>query len=250
MPNKPIKTHYLVPDWPAVKTVHAVTTVRQGGVSQAPYASFNLADHVGDAPASVQHNRRLLDQQLKLPSSPYWLNQVHGRDVVEAGVSATPVSADASCATKTGVVCAVLTADCLPVLFCDVAGQCVAAAHAGWRGLARGVLEATVSAMPVAPTRLLAWLGPAIGADAFEVGEDVRQVFLRHHAQADACFVAASKGKWMADIYGLAQLRLQAMGVSQVFGGGFCTYADDQRFFSYRRDTVTGRMASLIWLTN
>lgn len=244
-----MKKNYLEPDWPAAKTVHAVTTARHGGVSQAPYASFNLADHVGDSPASVRHNRALLDQQLELPSSPHWLDQVHGSVVVEAGLSAGSVSADAAYATKTGIVCAVLTADCLPVLFCDVAGQCVAAAHAGWRGLATGVLEATVSAMPVAPTRLLAWMGPAIGAGAFEVGEEVRQVFLRHNTQADACFVPVSEGKWRADIYGLAQLRLQAMGVRQIFGGGFCTFEDDQRFFSYRREGVTGRMASLIWLT-
>ena len=243
-----MSANYLKPDWPAPAHVHAFTTTRRGGVSQAPYSALNLADHVGDSPQSVAQNRHLLVEQLQLPSPPYWLNQVHGSVVVEVDEANKPATADASFSDKKASVCAVMTADCLPVLFCDMAGRCVAAAHAGWRGLAVGVLEATVSAMPVTPARLLAWLGPAIGSEAFEVGDDVRQVFLDRHRAADFCFQPVSKGKWLADIYGLARLRLETAGVTRIYGGGLCTFQEAQRFYSYRRDGVTGRMVSMIWM--
>lgn len=241
---------FLVPDWPVPGRVKAVVTTRKGGVSGGAYDSFNLASHVGDDPAAVVRNRAAL--RAILPGEPFWLEQVHGTEVVmpEAGSwGHVPPDADASCTRRSGAVCVVMTADCLPVLFCDDAGSVVAAAHAGWRGLCAGILERTVDAMGVAPERLHAWLGPAIGAEAFEVGDEVRTAFLREDAGAAAAFtVGKVQGKWLADLYLLARLRLARAGVVRVFGGGFCTYADAERFYSYRRDRVTGRMASLIWL--
>lgn len=248
---------WIVPDWPAPAGVHAVMTSRAGGVSLAPYASFNPASHVGDDPAAVAQNRARLRREL--PAEPLWLNQVHGVAVAEFGAEAslpgTPPEADASVARQPGQVCAVLTADCLPVLFCDAAGTVVGAAHAGWRGLMAGVLEATVTAMGAPPERTLAWLGAAIGPHAFEVGEEVREAFVSRHPLTAIAFRPALAGtfdraprKWMADIYTLARIRLAAMGVTQVFGGGLCTLSDATRFYSYRRDGRTGRMASLIWL--
>lgn len=220
-------------------------TTREGGVSQAPWSSFNLGDHVGDEPAHVAANRARLRE--RLPDDPVWLRQVHGATVVEAGSG--EVEADAVLARQPGRVCAVLTADCLPVLFCDRAGSVVAAAHAGWRGLAGGVLEATVGAMQVPPAEIIAWMGAAIGPQAFEVGDEVKQAFVAQHPEAAAAFVPkAEPGKWLADIYQLARIRLRHAGVQAVFGGGLCTHADRERFFSYRRDGVTGRMAALVWL--
>lgn len=237
----------LTPDWPAPARVRALVTTRRGGVGVAPFDDFNLADHVGDEPARVAANRRLL--RAHLPGEPMWLEQVHGAEVVAGEPEGTPPRADAAFSRTTGSVCAVLTADCLPVLLCDRAGSVVAAAHAGWRGLAAGVLENAVRAMSVAPGNLLAWLGPAIGPDAFEVGEEVRETFVRAQPDARSAFVAGGRrGKWMADLYRLARLRLAASGVSAVYGGGLCTYSDVDRFFSYRRDGRTGRQASLIWL--
>ena len=234
------------PDWPAPANVRALVTTRRGGVSQGPYASLNLGDHVGDDPAAVAHNRALLSAQL--PAGPVWLKQVHGLAVVEADrVSGIP-EGDASVARRPGTVCAVLTADCLPVLLCDQAGTVVGAAHAGWRGLAGGVIEAAVAAMGVAPERQMAWLGPAIGPEAFEVGGEVRDIFMAHDAAAERAFVAHGNGKWLADIYLLAAQRLGRLGVPRVSGGNLCTYRDRERFYSYRRDGATGRMASLIWL--
>jgi YfiH family protein len=238
----------MYPHWPAPAHVKAVSTTRSGGVSQSPYDSLNLADHVGDDRTAVGENRRRLRQREALPAEPLWLNQVHGNRVVDAASGGQQPSADASFSRQPGVVCAVMTADCLPVLFCDRAGSAVAAAHAGWRGLAAGVLEATVDALGVPPGQLLAWLGPAIGPDAFEVGAEVRESFIAEQAQAAAAFVARPNGRWLADLYQLARLRLQAAGVSALYGGGFCTYADRARFYSFRRDRTTGRMASLIWL--
>ncbi len=246
--NTQMTINFIKPDWPAAENVCAFSTTRQGGVSRAPYGSFNLADHVGDSMENVANNRLRLNEQLNLPFQPHWLNQVHGHAVIEAQQTAMPTSADACYAAKSGAVCAVLAADCLPVLFCDTSGTCVAAAHAGWRGLAAGVLEATVSAMPAIPAELIAWLGPAIGPGAFEVGDEVRQVFVAQHGLAEACFRPVTEGKWLADIYALAQLRLKVAGVAGIYGGDFCTFQDEQRFYSYRRDAVTGRMASLIWL--
>ncbi len=238
---------WLRPDWPCAARVHAVSTTRQGGVSLAPWASLNLGDHVGDDPLHVARNRQLLVSQLQLPASPVWLQQVHGARVVDAA-TATDLRADAARTDRPGVVCAVLTADCLPVLLCDRAGTEVAAAHAGWRGLAAGVLEASVAAMRAPPGELLAWFGPAIGPHAFEVGDDVRQVFVDHDARAAQAFKAMTEGHWLADIYLLARQRLESCGITRIFGGGLCTWKDRERFFSYRRDRVTGRMASLIWL--
>lgn len=236
----------IIPDWPAPPNVRAVQTTRIGGVSVEPYASLNLGDHVGDDPAAVAQNRALL--RASLPAGPVWLKQVHGNIVADADRAGGVPDADASLARKPGTVCAVMTADCLPLLLCDEAGTVVAAAHAGWRGLAGGVVEAAVRTMNVAPARLLAWLGPAIGPQAFEVGEDVRQAFLGHYAGAAQAFAPHGDGKWLADIYLLARQRLALLGVARVYGGGLCTYSDSERFYSYRRDGATGRMASLIWL--
>lgn len=239
----------LIPGWPAPGHVQARVTTRRGGVSAAPYASFNLGDHVGDSAAAVAENRSILREIL--PAEPLWLKQVHGSGIVAADQAVGVPEADGSVTRQAGCVCAVLTADCLPVLFCDRRGTVVAAAHAGWRGLAEGVLEAAVAAMAVEPGEILAWLGPAIGPRAFEVGEEVRQIFMAQDSAAALAFVqntSVGAGKWLADIYLLARQRLARVGVRQVFGGDFCTHTDAERFYSYRRDGVTGRMASLIWL--
>lgn len=236
---------WILPDWPAPAKVGARVTTRAGGVSQEPYAELNLAVHVGDAPAAVAENRRLLESSL--PGRPAWLEQVHGAGVVRAGEPG--LCADASFSTEPGLVCAVLTADCLPVLLCDESASVVAAAHAGWRGLAAGVLERTVEAMGVPPGRLLAWLGPAIGPQAFEVGEEVRAAFMAVDPLAAQAFVPGARaGKWQADLFMLARQRLQAIGLKGVWGGGLCTFTDARRFYSYRRDGVTGRFASLVWI--
>ncbi len=238
----------IVPDWPAPARVRAVTTTRHGGVSRGSYRSLNLADHVGDDADDVRRNRLAVQQQLKLSAPPVWLHQIHGNSVLDAANCGEQPSGDASFSRQIGVVCAVLTADCLPVLFCDRQGTRVAAAHAGWRGLAAGVLESTVRALAVDPGQLLAWLGPAIGPGAFEVGGEVRQAFVDWQAGAGRAFVVRENGHWSADLYELARMRLASVGVSAVFGGGFCTFRDRERFYSYRRDGTTGRMASLIWL--
>ena len=240
--------HWITPDWPAPATVRAITTTRAGGVSEGPWASMNPADHVGDAAPAVAANRARLEQRLALPSGPRWLQQVHGNRVMDAADSPVNTAADAIIARSAGRVCAVLTADCLPVLFCDRTGREVAAAHAGWRGLAAGVLEQTVDRMHSPGRELLAWLGPAISAAAYVVGEDVRSLFIRENVAAAAAFRPAGDGGWHADLYALARQRLDGCGVTAVYGGNFCTYRDRERFYSYRRDGVTGRMASLVWL--
>lgn len=236
----------LEPDWPAPARVRACMTTREGGVSASPWTSFNLGDHVGDDPAHVAANRARLRESL--PGEPGWLRQVHSARVVELGRDVDP-EADAAFTRTPGQVCAVLTADCLPVLFCDRAGSVVAAAHAGWRGLANGVLEATVASMGVPPGEILAWLGAAIGPQAFEVGDEVRAAFVSRHPAATAAFVPHAPGKWLADIYALARIRLGSAGVRSIHGGGRCTFTEAETFYSYRRDGVTGRMASLVWLT-
>lgn len=241
---------WIVPDWPAPENVRSLVTTRAGGVSSGAYASLNLGDHVGDDPLAVAENRRRV--AAGLPAPPLWLNQVHGTTVLDAGDSCagqTP-EADAAFARRSGVVCAVMTADCLPVLLCDQSGSVVAAVHAGWRGLRAGVLEQTVAAMACPGQQLLAWLGPAIGPAAFEVGDEVRDAFVAENAQAEAAFTALRPGKCLADIYLLARLALGRVGVTAVYGGNCCTVLDAQRFFSYRRDGATGRMASLIWLAD
>ena len=236
---------WLVPDWPAPAHVRACVTTRNGGVSVEPFASFNLGDHVNDDPQAVAENRRRL--QAALGCQPAWLSQVHGIRVVEAD-PARIHEADASWSATPGVACAILTADCLPVLFCDRAGTRVAAAHAGWRGLANGMLEATLHALECEPDEALAWLGPAIGPQAFEVGPEVREAFLAGYPQAEVAFrPSVNPGKYLADLYQLARIRLAAFGVSAVYGGGWCTWSDP-RFYSYRRAARTGRFASLIWL--
>lgn len=239
---------WLVPDWPAPANVQAGCTTRQGGVSEAPYDSLNLGDHVADSVEAVTANRALLRQHRALPAEPAWLKQVHGIAVADAAAVHDVPEADASFSHSSNVVCAVMTADCLPVLLCDQAGSVVAAAHAGWRGLADGVIEATVMRMGVSASKLMVWLGPAIGPKAFEVGDEVRQQFMAFDAQAAKAFRPGEQGRWLADIYQLARQRLARLGIEQVYGGHYCTYSDAERFYSYRRDGVTGRMASLIWL--
>ncbi len=237
----------IYPDWPAPANVQALQTTRQGGVSVAPYDSLNLGLHVGDDPVRVNRNRQSLAPLM--PSEPVWLEQVHGTVVANADAAGCQIQADACIARQRGSVCVVMTADCLPLLLCDEAGTVVAAVHAGWRGLAAGVIEETVKAMDVAPHKLMAWLGPAIGQHAFEVGEDVRAAFVAHHAQASQAFVPHSHpGKYHADIYLLARQRLNGLGITRVYGGDFCTFHQEIAFFSYRRDGVTGRMGTFIWL--
>ncbi|ENO90188.1 hypothetical protein C666_02980 [Thauera linaloolentis 47Lol = DSM 12138] len=237
----------LRPDWTTPANVRALLTTRAGGCSLAPYDGFNLAKHVGDVPAAVARNRAMLRELL--PAEPVWLSQVHGCAVADAAVADGVLVADAVVAREPGRVCVVMTADCLPVLLCDDDGSVVAAAHAGWRGLAGGVLEATIERMAVAPGRLRAWLGPAIGPDCFEVGDEVREVFVSRDPEAADAFVAApAQGKWMADLFALARRRLKAAGVGHVEGGGVCTVRDPERFYSYRRDGRTGRFASIVWL--
>lgn len=238
----------LLPDWPAPARVRSLQTLRGGGCSPVPWASFNLGDHVGDVPANVACNRGLL--RAALPAEPLWLKQVHGVAVADAGSPFPALEADAAFSRQPGKVCAVMTADCLPVLFCDRAGSVVAAAHAGWRGLVAGVLEATMAQMAVPPGDLLAWLGPAIGARAFEVGDEVRAAFMACDTAAASAFVPAGAGKWQADLYLLARQRLEVAGVQSISGGDRCTVSEPESFFSYRRDGVTGRMASLIWLAD
>jgi polyphenol oxidase len=237
------------PHWPAPRNVRAAATLRTGGVSAAPYDTFNLGAHVGDDAAAVTENRRRLRASLRLPSEPYWLNQVHSDVVVEAHAPASPPQADACIARTPGQVCAVLTADCLPVLFCSRDGDRIAAAHAGWRGLAGGILDSTVGALNLPGSQLLAWLGPCIGPQAFEVDDDVRIAFLARDSQAIAAFTPNERGRWQCDLYRLARLILRQLDVTDVHGGGYCTYTDYERFFSYRRDGRCGRMATLIWTT-
>jgi YfiH family protein len=238
----------LTPEWPAPPQVHAAFTLRSGGVSAAPFDSLNVGTHVGDEAAAVAENRRCLRTQLRLPEEPAWMEQVHGIEVLDLDVprSAAGVAADAAITRRAGPVCAVQVADCLPVLLAARDGSAVAAAHAGWRGLAAGVLEATVRRLAVEPGGLIAWLGPAIGQAHFEVGEEVRRAFLAHDAGAASAFAANSRGRWQGDLAGLARRRLAALGVAD-FGGYWCTYSDASRFFSYRRDGRCGRMAALIW---
>ena len=252
MTTMPSSESLIVPDWPAPRAVRSLLTTRCGGVSRPPYASLNLGDHVGDDRSAVAANRALLRGALAGGGDPRWLEQVHGTRVVDAAACSPndpPLAADASFARDKGVVCAVMTADCLPVLFCDDAGSVVAAAHAGWRGLLAGVLEASVAAMGVPASTLLAYFGPAIGPRAFEVGDEVRAAFVADDATLGVAFQPKQPGKWLADLYLLARLRLNRIGLTRIYGGDFCTFSDADRFFSFRRDGQTGRMASMIWLT-
>ena len=239
----------IVPNWPAPASVRAACTTRTGGVSEGPYNSLNLSTRVGDRDDHVGENRRRLVEHLALPGEPGWLRQCHGTRVADAPEPGGAESEADACVSREPLrICAVLAADCLPVLFCNEAGTVVAAAHAGWRGLVAGVLEATVGALSVPPDSLMAWLGPAIGPGAFEVGPEVRQAFLREQPESEVAFSRRGE-RWLADLYSLARLRLSRVGLGSVHGGGFCTHDDDTRFFSYRRDRQCGRMASLIWLS-
>ena len=240
---------FIHPSWPAPFNVKALQTTRSGGVSVGAFASLNMGAHVNDDPISVAKNRQLLSPYL--PSDPVWVNQVHGVDVIDAATSSCLQNADASFATKSNVVCVTMTADCLPILLCDIKGTVVAAVHAGWRGLCDGVVEAAIAKMQVPVSEILVWLGPAIGPDAFEVGDDVRLQFMQKDAQAALAFKPYGD-KWLGNLYLIARQRLNNLGVTQIYGASvnedFCTYSDKARFFSFRRDNVTGRMASMIWL--
>jgi len=237
----------LRPDWPAPKGVHAASTLRMGGISQAPFAALNLGSHVGDDLHAVEENRRRLQQQLLLPQPPQWLNQVHGTQVIKVPESVIQAAPDADAIWSDGAnrVCAVLTADCLPLLYCSNDGRYIAAAHAGWRGLAAGIVEQTFERLPVKAEQVMVWLGPAIGVEAFQVGAEVVEVFVQQHAEDEVAFTVDGD-RWLMDIYQLAKNRLCRAGVQQIYGGEHCTFSDE-RFFSYRRENQTGRMATLIW---
>lgn len=232
-------------DWPVPENVYAVSTLRAGGISKAPYNSFNLAGHVGDNEFSVAENRNRLRSLLNLPVEPVWLEQIHSNKVVCLDEQLQNLLADASYTFNPGVICAVLTADCLPILLCNESGTKVAAIHAGWRGLLSGIIENTIKALQ--EPHLLAWLGPAIGSESFVVGEEVRSAFCKKSGAFSSAFRVQENNKWLADIYQLSRISFAELGVENVYGGGFCTVTEKERFFSYRRDGGTGRMATLIW---
>jgi purine-nucleoside/S-methyl-5'-thioadenosine phosphorylase / adenosine deaminase len=239
---------FITPDWPAPPGVRALCTVRRGGVSTGPLQSLNFGTAVGDSPEALAENRRRLTLAAGLPAEPRWLRQVHGTTVADLDQAALPDAADAAVTRAAGVVCAVLTADCLPLLLACSDGSAVAAVHAGWRGLAAGVIEATLARLATPANAIVAWLGPAIGPAHFEVGEDVRATFVAADGGAESCFIANARGRWQCDLYGLARQRLAKQGISAIFGGEHCTFAETERFFSHRRDNgATGRMATLIW---
>lgn len=250
MMNDRLHGDFIYPGWPAPHNVKAVMTTRSGGVSEAPFGSMNLGDHVNDCPDFVNRNRMLLQKQLALPRPPVWLSQVHGITALHYDAANTGDEADAIIADQAKQVCAIMTADCLPVLFCNKQGTVVAGAHAGWRGLEAGVLESTLSGMKCAPEDVLVWLGAAIGSGAFEVGPEVREVFIAKDSGAEIAFKEGESGKWFADLYKLARVRLESIGVNagSIYGGSWCTYLQPELFYSYRRESRTGRMASLIWL--
>jgi YfiH family protein len=241
---------WITPDWPAPVSVRALSTLRDGGASVPPFASLNLAAHVNDVPAAVAENRRRLKEAARLPAEPSWLTQVHGIEVrdLDGGTPRDAAPADAAVTRRAGTICAILTADCLPVLLAGEGGDVVGAAHAGWRGLASGVLEAVVGALRTDPEHLLAWLGPAIGPGHFEVGPEVRDALIRADPGASGAFLANERGRFMADLAALARRRLARLGIRRIYGGGECTYAGAERYFSHRRDGATGRQATLIWL--
>jgi len=246
-----VRAEWIIPDWLAPPGVRAVSTTRAGGVSAGVYASLNLGMHVGDAAESVDENRRRLCTELDLNQQPHWLVQTHSAKVVHLnGHDPQLFRGDAAITHSPDEVCVIMTADCLPVLFCDRTGQTVAAAHAGWRGMAAGVLEAAVAAMRTPAEDILAWLGPAIGPSVYEVGDEVRAALLEEQPLAEQAFEPASTGKWLCDLYLLASQRLRHAGIRHIYGGGFCTYTERERFFSYRRDGECGRMATMIWLVS
>ncbi|MEI6267401.1 MAG: peptidoglycan editing factor PgeF [Methylococcaceae bacterium] len=237
--------HWLVPDWPAPANIHAATTLRTGGVSLGTFSSLNPATHVSDDNERVRQNRQIIRAMLDLPAEPVWLEQIHSNRAVKAVKTVLLEQADASYSNESGVVCAVMTADCLPLLVCSTDGAQIAAIHAGWRGLLAGVITNTVVAMQ--QQDLLVWLGPAIGPGCFEVGPEVREAFLEKSVTFNDAFKRQSNGKWLADIYQLARIELAALGIVNVYGGTHCTFTEHERFYSYRRESQTGRMATLIW---
>jgi len=248
---------FIVPDWTVSRCVHAAFALREGGVSAPPFDTLNLGAHTGDAPEAVAENRRRVRQALGLSAEPMWLEQVHGAQVVDLDVDLNAdrerldrerLQADGAVTRQPGRICAIQVADCMPVLFASRDGSAVGAAHAGWRGLAAGILEATISTLGIAASQLLAWMGPAIGPEHFEVGEEVRAAFLAQDAAADSAFTANARGRWQCDLYALARRRLETLGVAWVYGGGWSTYGDPARFFSYRRAGRCGRMGAFIWL--
>lgn len=242
---------FIEPNWPAPSHIKAYTTLRSGGLSAAPYNSFNLAQHVGDHPEHVNQNRNLLKKELHLPNDPVWIQQIHSTQVVAATFENRNKEADASFSNQANQICIVLTADCLPILLCDRHGTQIAAVHAGWRGLAHGIIEETLNSMTVPGHDLLAWLGPAISQPHFEVGHEVRELFLKAHPEAEIAFIPSPNQRWLADIYTLARIRLKKWGVAAIYGGDYCTYAEKENFFSYRRDgDKTGRMATLIYISD
>jgi len=237
---------WIVPDWPAAGNVRALVTTRAGGASLGQYAGMNLATRVGDDPRAVERNRGILRRHL--PADPIWLEQVHGTEVIDAECASPPARADGAVAHTPHHVCAVLTADCLPILLAGRTGDVVGVAHAGWRGLAQGVIEATLGRMRISGEDVVAWLGPGISQAAYEVGRDVYEAFVGQDPEARGAFRAGAPGKYNADLYALAQRHLRNAGVTAVHGGGFCTYGEADRFYSYRRDGATGRMATVIWM--
>ncbi len=241
-------TSLIFPDWPQPENIGACSTLREGGISLPPYHSLNLGTHVGDELSRVEENRHRLCQQAQLPEMPLWLEQVHGTHVVTLSPEKnSEVRGDALYTSTVKKVCAIMTADCLPVLFTTLDGTEIGAAHGGWRGLCHGVLQNTLAQFKAPKNQIMAWLGPAIGPDAFEVGAEVRLAFIEKNIAFDAAFIPHN-GKYLANIYMLARIILQESGVTQIYGGNFCTVTDKSRFFSYRREQITGRMASLIWI--
>lgn len=236
--------NWIKADWPAPDFIKAGTTLRQGGVSKPPYDSFNLATHVGDDLDAVMQNRA----RLVVPQTPQWLEQIHSTKAVLLPNDDIIPKADAAYTLSNNTVCAVMTADCLPLLITNKAGTCVAAIHAGWRGLCNGIIENTIAKLPVAAESLLVWLGPAIGADVYEVGQEVYHAFIQQDEKAKPAFKATTDNHWLFDIYTLAKQRLNSVGVKQIYGGDRCSLSEECNFFSYRRDEITGRMASMIWI--
>lgn len=245
--NNTMKPEYIIPDWPAPQNIKAYTTTRRGGYSESPYDRFNLGPHVGENPETLQKNIELLTSTLHLPETPTWLNQVHGIAVADLNDQSCGLTADACVTSTPNKVCAILTADCLPILVCNQAGSEVAAIHGGWRGLLAGVIDTTIKSMHSAPSQLMAWMGPAISQKCFEVNEEIRDQFLQSNPQYISAFSAQEKHIF-ADLYHIARINLMQLGVTAIYGGNFCTYTQHELFYSYRRDQRnTGRMASLIW---
>ena len=247
-PASPDPLEFVVPHWPAPAGVRACCTTRYGGVSRPPFDRLNLSLGVGDDPAAVAVNRSRLAARLSLPAQPLWMRQVHGTRVLGAEAAGPDPAGDACIARSAGMPCVVSIADCLPVLLCSGCGTIVAAAHAGWRGLAAGVIENTIAEMNTPPSEIVAWLGPAIGAPAYEVGPEVRDAFVDRHREDAAAFSRGRPGRWNADLVRLARARLRRCGVWPVYGGDLCTHSDPRRFYSFRRDGRTGRFAALIWI--